>query len=172
MSRRRRWLAAGAAVLLALGFAVIWLLQPPAIGVGAFAASGADPAADVIMSILAHSTPIALALALAFLIVRPLLRQRRESAEVLRLDASALDVDREIEQVEDKRQAVVTHRFSCPVCGGIVVYVEGVLPITCDVDRRHSWPHERAMWDELIAIGNRAEADRLATIVAQRASMA
>lgn len=167
MSRGRRWGIALFALLLASGFGVIWSLRP-AQGVGGLAAVSGDYVTDALVSVGFHGVPIALALAIAVIALRPMFVSRpRRDVEVLRLDATALDIQRESEKVEDKRRAVVTHRFTCPVCGGTVAYIEGDLPIACGVDARHLWPHERAFRDALVALGNQTDADRLALIVAE-----
>lgn len=114
------------------------------------------------VEILVRLSPAVLAGALAFMSYR-VLHVADQKAGVL--DLSQLGVTLASSGLADKEKAVVTYRFTCPHCAGNITYARGHLPIVCDSVHDHVWPYERALYDDLLRVGNTDQANHLAKIV-------
>lgn len=171
MSKNLRSAIGVIAIILAVAFLLLWVFAPKMTDESLTVQAYGWGAASAVLAVM-YGVPTLSLLGLGILSFAPVLAKKHAPLErTLSLagrDIAGSDVGREIGQVDDKRLAVNTHRFTCPKCSGNVTYAAGVLPIRCDVSAAHSWPHERALWDDLDAVGNRADADRLATVVAAR----
>ncbi|SJM67206.1 hypothetical protein [Gulosibacter sp. 10] len=167
MSKLFRNLSGPLAVVLVIGFVIFFALVPVMSDTAIARLFFGDGAADV-LRVIVYGVPIALLLMLALLSFRSVAARRPAVGASATLDlARAADarVEEAVDEVEGKRRALVTHRFTCPRCGGNISYVEHALPIRCDVDDRHGWAQERALWEELTAAGNLDEAGRLERFV-------
>ena len=164
MSRNLRSTVGVIAGLLSVTFLLLWVTAPKLTEETVLVNFFGWGTAATVQAVL-YGVPTLSLLGLVFMSFGNVLAKKHAALEsTLNLggrDVVFSDVGLAIDAVEDKRVSVLTHRFTCPRCSGNIAYISEVLPIVCDVDSLHSWPDQRSLSDELVATGNRGDADRL-----------
>lgn len=168
MSKFIRNVAGPFAVLFAVGFVVFLTIASQSSEMSMTRLFFGDGTFQL-LRVLVYGIPLGLLLTLAFLSFRSaVLRRRARPGDERMLDISTLTQQRvtdAAEEVDAKRTALRTHRFTCPRCGGNASYIENTFPLHCDVDDRHSWATPRDFVDELMNVGRDDDAARFARLL-------